>query len=332
MDRSLGTRDSLGRRLLQFTGTAWLVLSLNFLLPRLMPGNPLMHLDDPQAMPKPLTAEQRERLMAYYGLDRPLGEQYVAYMTSLGRGDLGWSIRYSAPVWSVLLGRLRWTLLLVGVATALFVSLGIVLGGLSAWYRGTWLDGLLLTICGLGQSLPAFLVAMLLIRLFVVDLGWLPMGGARSGLHALLGPLEATVDVLRHAALPVVALVVTGVGQVYYLARNSALQTLGEGYLAVARSKGLGTRLLLFRHAMPNALLPVLHLVAMRLGALVMGAVIIESAFSYPGIGSAIVEASIHRDYPLLQGAFAIVMLSVMGANLAADGLQRLLDPRLRRA
>ncbi|HOQ98664.1 MAG TPA: ABC transporter permease [Anaerolineae bacterium] len=316
----------------QFALTVWLVLTLNFLLPRLMPGNPLADLDNPLGAPVPLSQEARARIMAYYGLDQPLPIQYQNYLRGLARGDLGWSIYYKAPVGHVLVGRLRWTLGLVGVATVLYVGLGVVLGAVSAWQRGSALDqGLLLTTFATG-AFPAFFLAMLLIVLFAVKLKWLPLGGAQS-VALLLAPWpQRTVDIARHMVLPVLALLLTSLADVYYLTRNSLGQVLGEGYITVARAKGLRERTLLFRHALPNALLPVVTLASLRLGTIVMGAMLVEVTFAYPGIGQAIYEASIARDYPLLQGAFLVTMLSIMAANLLADGLYGLLDPRVRRA
>jgi peptide/nickel transport system permease protein len=315
----------------QYVFTIWLVLTLNFALPRLIPGNPLAELDNPQGLPIPLSEDQRLRLMAYYGLDKPLAQQYGDYLTGLLHADLGWSISYNAPVLAVLLGRLRWTLPLVGVATLLYVSLGILLGSYSAWHRKRAADGLLLTVTSVAGSFPAFFLAMLLIIVFGVKLKLLPLGAAQSPLYLDKPWLEHSWDLIRHAVLPILTLVLTNVGEVYYLTRNAMLQTLGDTYITVARAKGLAERWIRLRHVLPNALLPIISLVAMRFGFLIMGAVMVETTFAYPGIGSAIVEASTSRDYPLLQGAFALIMVSVMGANLLADILQGLLDPRIRR-
>jgi len=325
-------RTPLAARAFQYAVTAWLVLTLNFALPRLMPGNPLAELDNPQGLPITLSEEQRQRLLAYYGLDRPLRQQYADYLAGLVRGDLGWSILYNAPVGQVLGRRLGWTFGLVGAATVLYVWAGMVLGCVSAWHRGRWGDGLLLTLGAVAEALPPFFAGMLLILLFAVRLRWLPMGGARSAVLPSMHAFARWLDVARHMVLPVLALVLTNIGQIYYLTRNSAVQTLGEAYITVARSKGLRESLVLFRHALPNALLPVVNLVALRFGYVVMGAVMVEAVFAYPGVGSAIVEAGVGRDYPLLQGAFALVMVSILAANLLADFLHGYLDPRLRHA
>lgn len=320
------------QKIAQFLLTVWFVLTLNFMLPRLMPGTPLADLDSPQGSPIPLSQEARERILAYYGLDRPLPAQYWDYVQGLLRGDLGWSIYYHAPVSQVLAGRLRWTFGLVGVATLLYLGLGIVLGAVSAWHRGSALDrGLLLSTFTTG-AFPAFFLAMVLIVIFGVRLKWLPLGGAQSVTHLQAPwPLRAA-DMARHMVLPVLALLLTNLSDVYYLTRNSLGQVLGESYIMAARAKGLHERALLFRHALPNALLPVVTLATLRLGSIVMGTMLVEVTFAYPGIGFAIYEASIARDYPLLQGAFLVTMLSIMAVNLLADGLYGILDPRLRRA
>mgnify|MGYP005857270785 CR=1 FL=1 len=320
------------QKIAQFLLTVCLVLTLNFLLPRLMPGNPLADLDNPQGSPIPLSREARTRILAYYGLDRPLPAQYRDYLLGLARGDLGWSIYYNAPVGQVLAGRLRWTLGLVGTATLLYVGFGIVLGAVSAWHRGrAWDRGLLVATFTAG-AFPAFFLAMLLVVLFGVRLRWLPLGGAQSAALLRAPWPQRAADIARHMVLPVLALLLTNLVDVYYLMRNSLAQVLGEGYITAARARGVRERALLFRHALPNALLPVITLAALRLGTVVMGAMMVEVTFAYPGIGLAIFEASVARDYALLQGAFLVTMLSIMAANLLADGLYALLDPRLRSA
>ncbi|MGQ9682531.1 MAG: ABC transporter permease [Anaerolineae bacterium] len=319
-------------RTLQYLLTVALVLSLNFVLPRMMPGNPLADLDNPQGSPLPLSAEQRARVTAYYGLDRPLPLQFRDYWAGLLRGDLGWSLNYNAPVTQVLWGRLQWTLLLAGSATILYVTLGLILGSISAWHRGRALDATLLLSISAAGSFPGYFLAMLLLILFAVKLRFLPLGQAQSAAALEMGGWTRVLDIARHLVLPSLTLVLTNLVDIYYLTRNSLTQVLGEGYITVARARGLGEMPLLFRHALPNALLPVASMATMRLGFVVMGAVMIEMVFAYPGMGLAILEASRARDYPLLQGAFLVTMLGIMTANLLADGLYGLLDPRLREA
>jgi len=318
-------------KLLQYGLTIWAVLTLNFVLPRMIPGNPLAQLDTVEGLPVALSQAQRDQIIAYYGLDQPLHTQYIQYMRGLAHGDMGWSINYNAPVNDVLVGRLKWTLLVVGASTVLYVLLGIVLGGLSAWHHHRTVDKIILIGGSALGALPSFFLGMLLVMLFAVRLRWLPLSGAQSAALLEATGSEHIRDIVRHMVLPVTALVITSVGQVTYLTRNALIQVLGQGYITAARAKGLHERRLLFRHALPNAMLPVVAFVAMRFGFIAMGAVMIETTFAYPGIGMAIVEASTSRDYALLQGTFAVVTLSIIAANIIADLLQHIIDPRLRR-
>ena len=321
-------------RVAQYLLTMLIVLSLTFFLPRLMPGDPLSYLTgDPMAdMPVAISEEIRGKLLAYYGLDEPLTRQYRDYLANLARGNLGWSIYYNAPVSSVLLGRLKWTVLLMGTATLGYVGLGILLGALSAWRRGTRTDiGLLVSVFSLG-SWPPFFLAMLLIIFFSVKLGAFPIGGAQSPTGSHVGGIERAMEVMYHLFLPCLTLVLTHLPGVYLLVRNSMLNVLGEDYVRTARAKGLKERDVLLRHALPNALLPIVTMIAMRFGFLIMGTMFVEVVFAYPGMGTLIYQACTTRDYPLLQGAFLLIMAFVMVFNLAAELLYSRLDPRVRRA
>jgi peptide/nickel transport system permease protein len=321
-------------RVVQYLLTLLLVLSLNFFLPRMMPGDPLSYLTgDPSAdMPVVISEEVREKLLTYYGLDEPLIKQYRDYLARLAHGDLGWSIYYNAPVSSLLLGRLRWTLLLMGTSTVAYVALGILLGALSAWRRGSKTDiGLLVSVFSLG-SWPPFFLAMLLIIFLSVKLGAFPIGGAGNPTGSSAGGLQWAVEVMHHLFLPSLALVLTHLSGVYLLMRNSMLHVLGEDYVRTAKAKGLRERDVLLKHVLPNALLPIVTMIAMRLGFLIMGTMFVEVVFAYPGMGTLITQACTTRDYPLLQGVFLLIMAFVVFFNLAADLLYSRLDPRVRRA
>jgi len=321
-------------KVVQYLITIFMVLSLNFLLPRMMPGDPLSYLTgDPTAdMPVAISEETRAKLLSYYGLGEPLAKQYADYLVNLAHGDLGWSIYYNAPVSSVLLGRFKWTLLLMGTATVIYIALGILLGALSAWRRGTKTDiGLLISVFSLG-SWPPFFLAMLLIILFSVKLGAFPIGGAQSPTGSHAGGLKLAIEVMYYLFLPCLALVLTHLSGVYFLTRNSMLGVLGEDYIRTARAKGVREWDVLLKHALPNALLPIITMIAMRFGFMSMGTMFVEVVFAYPGMGTLIYQACTTRDYPLLQGAFLLVMLFVMFFNLVADLLYARLDPRVWRA
>jgi len=322
-----------GTKIVQYLVTILVLLTLNFFLPRMMPGDPLSYLlGDPGAdAPMLLTEQMRANLLEYYGLDRPLAAQYWDYLSGLARGDLGWSIYYNAPVGSVILGRLKWTLFLGGTASLIYIALGIVLGAVSAWRRGSKTDvGLLLTVFSLG-SWPPFFLGMVFIVFFSYQWGLFPIGGAQSAEAARLGGLVQARDVAHHWVLPALTLTFSYLPGIYLITRNAMVSVLGEDYVRTARSKGVLESLVLLRHALPNALLPIATTVGMRFGFMIMGTMFVEVVFAYPGMGTLIYEAGAARDYPLLQGAFLVTMVFVLALNLGADLLYGQLDPRVRR-
>jgi len=322
-----------GAKVVQYLVTVLVLLTLNFFLPRMMPGDPLAYLiGDPGAdAPMLLTEEMRANLLEYYGLEKPLLGQYWDYVSGLARGDLGWSIYFNAPVGSVIMGRLKWTLILGGTAAVVYIGLGIGLGAFSAWHRGGGADvGLLVTIFSLG-SWPPFFLGMVLIVFFSYRWGLFPIGGAQSAEAARTGGLMQMESILRHWFLPALTLVLTHLPGMYLITRNAMLSVLGEDYVRTARSKGIIESVVLLRHALPNALLPVVTTVAMRFGFMLMGTMFVEVVFAYPGMGTLIYEAGAARDYPLLQGAFLVTMVFVLALNLAADVVYGRLDPRVRR-
>jgi len=308
------------------------ILSFNFFLPRLMPGDPLSFLTGCPVMDMPivLDEEMRAELLAYYGLDKPLLQQFADYIFNLLHGDLGWSIYYNAPVSGILIGRLKWTLLLIGTSTALYMVLGILLGAISAWKRGGKRDvGLLVSLLSIG-SFPPFFLGMLFIILFGVKLNLFPVFGAQTPFMGYSSPLEEAGDILYHLFLPAATLVISYIGGVYLLMRNSMLNVIGEDYILTARAKGLAEWDILRRHAMKNALLPITTMIALRVGFMISGTIFVETVFAYPGIGRLLFDAVTYRDYPLLQGAFLIITLVIIVANFVADMVYVRLDPRLR--
>ncbi|NOQ29150.1 MAG: ABC transporter permease subunit, partial [Methanosarcinales archaeon] len=196
----------------------FIILSINFSLPRAMPGDALSYLTDPGAdIPVRMTEEKREILLAYYGLDKPLSEQYITYMVGIIRGDLGWSIYYSAPVLEVILGRLKWTLILVGTSTTIYITLGILLGATSAWARGSKKDmGLLISIISI-SSFPSFFLGILLAIIFGIKLDIFPISGAQTAFATYSSPLEEIFDILHHLVLPAATLVLSHIGGTYFL-------------------------------------------------------------------------------------------------------------------
>lgn len=321
---------SLLPRALSRAGQYALVLlaatTVNFLLPHLAPGDPVSYLYGGDTAG--LTAAQLASLRAGYGLDDPLPQQYAEFWGGLARGDLGVSVDHNRPVLDVLAERLPWTLALVGIATLLAFGLGTLLGAAAAWRRGTRRDAGLVTGVLALDAMPGFWIGMLLVAVFSVELGWFPSYGAAA---ITANGTAGWVEVALRMVLPVATLTLATLGSIFLLARASMTSVLDEPFVRLARSTGVSERRIAVRHALRTALLPVYTHLTLAVGTLVSGAVVVETVFAYPGIGRMIYEAVVARDYPLLQGAFLLVTVAVVVANLLADVTYPLLDPRVRR-
>lgn len=316
-------------RIGQYALVLLVALSLNFLLPRAMPGSPLRFLagEDVGLLAPAQVAEIRAR----YGLDQGLGAQYLTYLGTMVTGQWGFSYQLGKPVLDAIGDRLPWTLLLVGSSLLIATLFGVLVGAVAAWRRGRSFDTGSLTLAIVLDSLPTFWLGMLLVAIVAVELGWLPIYGAvtpwgpRSGLPYLL-------DVLRHLVLPATTLTLASFSGTFLVMRYAMLDTLGQEYVRTARSKGLPERRVLIKHAARNALLPVSTTVFLNLGFLVGGATVIETVFAYPGVGTLLYQAVLNRDYPVLQGAFFMLTVSVILANIVSDLVYPLLDPRVHRS
>ena len=302
----------------------WLGATANFLLPRLLPGDPMEILVGEESIR--LSAEQRATVLAQFGLDRPLLAQYGAYWRGIAHLDLGTSVGYGAPVRALVGARLPWTLLLVGSAIVLATVLGFALACLFHWTKSRRASSVLMGGVLLVASLPSFWLGMVAIAVFAVQLGWLPSHGATTA-----GAASSAGDVLRHAVLPIATLTVGYVPAVFLLARAGLEDALGAGYVALARSHGAGPLRVLLRQAAPNAALPLVNQLAISFGVLLGGTVIVESVFAYPGLGSLLYEGILAHDFPLVQGVFLLLVVSVVAFNAVADLVEIGLDPRLRR-
>ncbi len=302
-------------------------ICLNFALPRLAPGDAVDYLFPPEQTVA-LSAEQRARVLAEFGLDQPLPTQFGRYLAGLVRGDLLLSVRYGRPVTDLLAERIGWTVLLVGAAMVLASLIGTLLGFRSARRRGSAGDAGELSAVMLVDSLPPFFIGMLLLLVFAVQLRWLPSFGAQPSVAEDV--LALVTEVVKRLVLPLVTLTVASLGPIYLVARSALLTELREDYVLMAEAKGLPARTVR-RHAERNALLPVSTVVLIGVGTMTGGAVVVETVFSYPGLGRLIYESVLARDYPVLQGAFLLLVLGVLAANFVSDLLYPLLDPRLRR-
>ncbi len=313
----------------QYLLVLWIAVTLNFALPRLMPGNPLALLAGEEV--NLLTSQQRAQLMASVGLDQPLLVQYGRYLQNLAQGNFGYSFQKNKPITTILADRLPWTLLLTGLSLFFSTIIGVTLGTMAAWKRGERGDVGLLGFFVFLESLPSFWVGMLLVALFGVQFPIFPTFGAVTPWVTLEGWAHVE-DILRHLALPLATLTIVSMSGMFLVARYSMLAVLGEEFITVARAKGVSERNVLFRHALRNALLPIATVFALNLAFAFGGATVVETVFSYPGIGRLVYEAVLNRDYPVLQAAFLMITVMVVFANILTDLLYPLLDPRVRRA
>jgi peptide/nickel transport system permease protein len=316
-------------RLVTYLVTLWVVLTLNFVLPRLLPGDPLSALLDPESSDYVFEPEVRASLEAYYGLDRPPLAQYAAYLRGAFTGDLGRSIRFNRPVIELIAAHLPWTLLLVGTALTLASLFGLLGGAEAAWKRGAAADRLLTAVSVLAGNAPVYFVGMMLLIILGAELGWLPLAGGRTPFAHYESAVKAAADVGRHLILPTLTLTLSLMGIEFLLVRNTMVGVLGEDFMLVVRAKGLKPRRLKWGHALRNALLPFVAHLAAHAALAITGAVFIETLFQYPGMGRLIFEAVGARDYPVIQGVFLVVAVVVLTANLLADWLNGSLDPRI---
>jgi peptide/nickel transport system permease protein len=316
------------RTVAQYGAVLVAAIALNFALPRLAPGDAIDYLLPPEQAGA-LTPEQRAEILDRFGLNDPLPEQFKDYVAGIARGDLLVSIRFGRPVTSLLGERVGWTLLLVGGALVLSTVIGALLGFRSAWRRGTSADTGTMAGMMFLDALPPFFVGMLLLLAFSVGLGWFPSYGALAPSDA--SGLESIGEVLKRAVLPIATLAIAGLGPMYLVARSALVSELAEDYVLMAEANGL-TDKEVRRHAARNALLPVSTVALVGLGTLVGGAAVVETVFSYPGLGRLIYESVLARDYPVIQGAFLLLIVTVVVANLLNDLVYPYLDPRVRRA
>jgi peptide/nickel transport system permease protein len=322
------------RRLGFFVFTLWAALTLNFLLPRLMPGNPALAMlakFHGQLGPGALHALE---ILFGVNTDKSLPAQYVTYLHQVATGNLGVSLEfYPASVTSVIGGAIWWTLGLVGVTTVLAFVLGTGLGIVSAWRRGGRLDSVLPPVFVITSAVPYFWVGMVLVLVFGITLHWLPTeGGYYVSTDAPSLSLIYFEDVLSHAALPAITLLITTIGTWILTMRNTMITTLAEDYVRMARAKGLPGRRIMVDYAARNAILPNLTGFAMSLGFVVSGAILIEYVFNYPGVGYMLLQAVQSEDFPLMQALFLLITVAVLLAILIADIATALLDPRTRTA
>ena len=314
------------RRLLHSIIVLWAVVTILFLMFRLMPGNPLI-----AYISEALNEEQQRLIMAQFGLDRPLHEQYALYLWNLLHGNLGVSFFRREPVMSIILSVLPNTLILTVTGLAVAYLFGILAGAWLATKRGTLAEGLLVPVALATRAAPEFWVGMILLTVFAFTLGWLPAGGANSAGAFFDSEWQRVFsgDFLVHLVLPALTLALYLQGLPLLLMRSTMLEILQDEFITMAKIKGLSQRRITLNHAARNALLPVVTAFALGLGATLGGNVVVETVFSWPGLGRLLVSAVAQNDYPLAQGAFFVITIVLIAMNLAVDLVYGLLDPRV---
>jgi len=308
------------RRLLLLVPVLLGVSVIIFMVLHLAPGDPAEIMLGSQA-----TQADLERLRAELGLTEPLYVQYVHWLGLVARGDLGRSIWMKRPVLNEVLGRFKATLVLTGAALVLSTAGGLALGIASAIRPNSLLDRLSAVASLFGASMPVFWLGIVLMVIFALWLGWVPA----SGMFAPYGGGDLR-DLLVHLALPAVTLAAASVTIIARLTRSTMLETLGQDYIRTARAKGVVERAVVLRHGLKNALIPIVTVVGVQAGYLLGGAVLTETVFAWPGVGTLMVQGILARDFPLVQGCVLVVALSFVLINLVVDLLYAWLDPRIR--
>jgi peptide/nickel transport system permease protein len=303
------------------------VATLVFVLLQAAPGDPLTIVGER------VSPEDLERLRRSFGLDRPVLEQYVRYLSNLVRGDLGLSLTQHRPVLAALADAIPNTLLLAGAALFVDFTLGVTLGVFQATRRNRPGDAALSLVSITLYSTPVFWLGLVLLVVFAQGLGWFPAGGSTDPIaYPGLSPAGQALDRLRHLVLPALTLGLAAAGYTARHQRSALLEVLGQDFVRTARAKGLPDRVVLLRHALRNALLPTITLAGLAFPVLLSGSVLVESVFSWPGMGRLAADAIGRRDYPLVTGAALLAAVMVVLGSLLADLAARAADPRLRRA
>ena len=313
----------LSVRLLKGILTFLVSVTLTFFIIRFMPSNPVDLLVDPKMGP-----EVQMALMERYGLDKSKGEQYFIFLKDLVQGDLGTSFKTGQPVTEVIMQKLPWTLLLLFVVVIISLIIGIPIGMFAAKNKGKFADKLINFVVTIGISVFIPFLAFGFLYLFSYILKVLPTGGAYTPPPAK--GLKYLVDVIRHTILPSLTLFTANVASIVLYTRNSMVDVLGEDYIRTAYSKGVKEKKVIMVHALKNALIPTITVTGLMIGSMVGGAVMTETIFSWPGVGRLIYDSVSALDYPVLQGAFIVLSLSVILMNIITDIMVAWLDPRIK--
>ena len=316
----------LAKRLAYALGLILAVLSINFALIHAAPGDPAMVIAGEMGGADQTTLDQIRKT---YGLDRPLTDQYITYITRAAQGDLGQSYLYNQPVTDLILQRLPATVLLVLSALLTAIAVGTMVGVWASRRPHSVGSGAVTVLSLVGYSMPTFWTGILLVILFGKVIPIMPIAGMRD-VRIYGGWWVTSLDVLHHLILPAFTLAIVYMAQYSRLSRASMLEVLSSDYIRTARAKGLAERLVIWKHALRNALMPVVTIAGLQFGNLVSGAVLVETVFSWPGLGTLAFDSILGRDYPTLLGVLFFSSVLVIVANQVTDLTYRWIDPRLR--
>jgi peptide/nickel transport system permease protein len=305
-------------RLIGMVAVMFIVATVVFVIIRVTPGDPAAVMLGPDAQPSDI-ADLRTKL----GLDQPLPVQYVTWLGQIAVGDLGQSIFLNQPVLSAIEERAEPTLMLTILSMAIALVIALPIGIASAVWRGSVLDQAALTISMFTASIPSFWLGLLVMELFAVKLGWFPVAGYG-------GPGAGFFDRMTHLVLPAFVLGIVNSALITRFTRASMLDVLGDDYVRTARAKGLPERRVVLKHALKNALIPILTVIGLTTALLISGAVVTETVFGLPGVGNLVVNGVLRRDYPVIQGALLVIAALYVLVNLAIDLLYLVVDPRVR--
>lgn len=319
-------KDYVIRRVIIIIPTFFLISVIIFALIHAAPGDPV------QAMMsgRPVSREIMEQIRLDYGLDQPIPVQYLKWLSKLLQGDLGFSYVEDRSVWTLIAGRIPFTLELTLVAEFISIAAAIILGVIAAVKHHSISDALCSVGALLGYSTPDFWLGLIFVLVFVVWLGWFPASGTQTIGLAFTSPFHALFDHLTHLVLPTLALVIIWTAYLFRIVRSSMLEVLAQDYIITARSKGLKEWIVIYKHALRNALLPVVTYVGNSIGFLLSGEAVIETIFNWPGLGQLMVQRAALRDYPALMGLSMVIAIMVLISNLVTDIAYAAVDPRIK--
>ncbi len=297
-----------------------------FVLINTAPGDPYMNIVEGQIS---ISASDTETALNAIGYYDPVHLKYIKWMGKILKGDMGTSIRYNEPVVDIIERRISNTFLLSIVTLILTTLIAIPLGIASAIKPHSFKDKVFTILALIGISIPGFFIALVIIKIFAINLGWFPISGLSTVGEKLTG-LNKFIDVVRHMILPVISMTVLEVASLMRYTRSSMLDVFNQNYIRTARAKGLNEKIIIYKHAFRNALIPIVTLLSMSLGYIVAGTILIETIFVWPGMGTLFYQSIANRDYPLVMGCAMILSFCILLANLISDIVYCLVDPRIR--